>query len=97
MKLERLSTAGLSDFYSAVLRAWQLLWPAREGGVEPGLWVLEEPIFHNPDIPLRSVQSATLKRLMMAAGLQRLDDQRLLEEEGGKPWKSWHNNRTNIS
>ena len=27
MRLERLNTTGLSDFYSAVLRAWQLLRP----------------------------------------------------------------------
>lgn len=85
MKLERLSTAGLSDFYSAVLRAWQLLRHTREGGVEPGLWVWEEPIFHNPAIPLRSVQSATLQRQLMAGGVKRLGDLRLLGEEG---WKS---------
>ena len=84
MKLERLSTAGLSDFYSAVLRPWQLLRPTREGGVEPGLWVWKEPIFHNPAIPLRSVQSATLQRQLMAASLQRLGDLRLLGEEGWK-------------
>ena len=68
MKLERLSTAGLSDFYSAVLRAWQLLRPTREGGVEPGLWVWEEPIFHNPAILLRSVQSATLAEATDGSG-----------------------------
>ena len=34
MGLVRLSTAGLSDVYSVVLRAWQLLRPTREGGVE---------------------------------------------------------------
>ena len=51
-------------------------------GVEPGLW--EELIFHNPAIPLRSVQSATLQRQLMAGGLQRLGDLRLLGEEGWK-------------
>ncbi|XP_055766749.1 low affinity immunoglobulin gamma Fc region receptor II-like [Salvelinus fontinalis] len=65
MMLDRLSTARLSDFYSAVLKDWQLQRSIREGGVVPGLWVWEEPIFHNPAIPLRSVQSATLQRQMM--------------------------------
>lgn len=82
MRLERLSTAGLSDFYSAVLRAWQLLWPTREGGVEPGLW--EKLIFHNPANLLRLVQSATLQKRLMAACLLRFGDRRLCGEEGWK-------------
>jgi hypothetical protein len=49
-----------------------------------------EPIFHNPAIHLRSVQSANLQRQLMAAGLQRLCDLQLLREEGGKPQKFWH-------
>lgn len=45
---ERLNTAGVSDFYAAALRVWQLLRPTRDGGVVPGPWVWEETIFHNP-------------------------------------------------
>lgn len=45
MRPERLNTTGVSDFYAAVLRAWQLLRPTREeGGVVPGPWVWEEPL-----------------------------------------------------
>ncbi|XP_055726005.1 uncharacterized protein LOC129815880 [Salvelinus fontinalis] len=62
----------------------KLLRPTREGGVEPVQWVWEEPIFHNPAIPLRSVQSATLQRQLMAGGVQRLGDLRMLGEEGWK-------------
>ena len=53
-KPERLNEAGVSDFYAAVLSAWQLPRPTRGG-----TW--EKPIFHNPLIPLRSVCSATLQ------------------------------------
>ncbi|XP_029607877.1 uncharacterized protein LOC115193019 [Salmo trutta] len=59
-----------------VLRAWWLLRPTQEGGVQPGLW--EEPIFHNPAVHLRSVQSTSLQKRLMAAGLLRLGDLRLL-------------------
>ena len=52
--------------------------------MEPGLWMWEKPIFHNPAIPLKSVQAATLQRQLMAAGLLRMGDLRLLGEEGWK-------------
>jgi hypothetical protein len=65
--------------------------------VEPGLWVWEKPIFHNPAILLRSVQSATQQRHLMAAGLQRLGDLSLLGEEGWKTPSPGTTNRNNIS
>jgi hypothetical protein len=90
MRLERLSIAGLSKFYPAVLRAWQLLRPTREGGVEP------EPIFHNPTILLRLVQPAILQKQLMAASLLRLSDRRLLGRGLENPGSPGTTNRTNI-
>ncbi|KAM3877939.1 quattro [Diretmus argenteus] len=78
-----LNTAGLSGFYTSVLRAWRLLKHTRVGGVVLGPWVWEEPIFPNPVISLESVRSALRQRLMRG-GITKLGHMVSL---GGGGWK----------
>ncbi|KAJ8398196.1 hypothetical protein AAFF_G00430400 [Aldrovandia affinis] len=69
---ESLSTVGLTDFYGAVLRAWRLLRPCREGGLERGSGLWEETIFYNPLIKSESLESATLQSWFTVVGVCRL-------------------------
>ncbi|KAJ8414840.1 hypothetical protein AAFF_G00023630 [Aldrovandia affinis] len=80
LRTESLNTAGLTDFYGAVLRAWQLLRPCREGGLERGPWLWKQPIFHNPLIESEPLGSVTLQGWFIAAAVCRLAH---LQQPGG--------------
>lgn len=74
-----------SGFYGSVLKAWKLLQVSRDWEGVPGRWVLDEPLFGNPLVPLGSAFSPALQRRFIEAGICRLVHLRNADGVGWKP------------
>jgi hypothetical protein len=79
--------SGLTPFYESVMQAWRVFVISHKAGTPPGMWLFEEPLFHNSAIQSRAMGSASLRSCLLGVGCPKLGHlmrsrSRLLSELG---------------
>nr|XP_046223606.1 deleted in malignant brain tumors 1 protein-like [Oncorhynchus gorbuscha] len=72
LKLEGGDLTGLTPFYESVMQAWRVFVKSRKAGTPPGMWLFEEPLFHNTAIQSRVLGSASLRSCLLGVGCTKL-------------------------
>ena len=72
LKPEEIDLTGLTPFYHSVMKAWQVLRANRVPDATPGMWLFEEPLFHNDFIVSRVLSSASVRNSLREAGCVKL-------------------------
>ncbi|KAJ8357074.1 hypothetical protein SKAU_G00198680 [Synaphobranchus kaupii] len=66
--------SGLMPFYNSVLQAWYQTLRLSRGTTCPEGWVLQEPLVHNPMLPMGLLQSINIQTCLHTAGVTKLGD-----------------------
>lgn len=83
LKLDGVDLSQTTPFYQSVLRAWnKVLKPERDCSQQYGT-IREEPLFYNPVIQCNILNAASVRRVLVRAGLTKVEHLR----SGGK-WKT---------
>ena len=64
--------SGLTPFYESVMQAWRVLVKSCKAGTSPGMWLFEEPLFHNTAIQSSVLGSASLRSCLLGVGCTKL-------------------------
>ncbi|XP_064843632.1 uncharacterized protein LOC135555246 [Oncorhynchus masou masou] len=72
LKLEGGDLTGLTPFYESVMQAWRVFVKSRKACTPPGMWLFEEPLFHNTAIQSRVLGSASLRSCLLGLGCTKL-------------------------
>jgi hypothetical protein len=62
----------LTLFYESVMQAWRVLVKFRKACTPPGMWLFEEPLFHNTATQSRVLGSAILRSCRLGVGYTKL-------------------------